>query len=418
VLRERLKEGQKEAACPLCDARNLIIEGAANQRENNPELVRRLIALKTDTNTNTRRAVAEMRTTLEDATSVKTDTRWKEQPAINILHLSDIHVCGKDDPFRMLQPLVRDLEDGIEGFGLERLDYLVISGDLSNRATSAEFEKGYEFISELTKRFHLTPHRCIIVPGNHDQSWDVEGLYRWKKQREVSSNELVNGAYVNLGRDYAIRDDRLYLKRFENFNKFYHSLIQQEYPLRPEEQCLSFLFDETRIQFLTFNSSWEVDEHFQDRAGINDSAISRGLLKADEELKAAKDAGRIPHRAGILRIGVCHHPVTGNKKIKNDSFMEKLQVADVKLCLHGHIHEEKADILYHLHPSRKIHIAGAGTAGAVAADRPPSTPRLYNLIQIERDHSRIRIHTRGRRRDDGRWSAWNVWPYECNHPRN
>lgn len=411
VLRERLREGQKEVACPLCEAKSPIIEGAASQRENNPELVRRLIALKTDTNANTRRAVAEMRTTLEEVTQME-DTPAKGQPPINILHLSDIHIGAEDDPFRMLQPLARDLEDSEEGFGLERLDYLVISGDLTNRSTSAEFEKAYEFISELTKRFHLTPHRCIIVPGNHDQSWEVEGLYRWRKQREVRPDELVSGSYFSLGRDYAVRDEKLYHKRFENFGKFYHSLIQQEYPPRPEDQFLSFLFDDTRIQFLTLNSSWEVDEHFQDRASINDSAISRGLLRADEEVKEAKDTGRIARRAKILRIGVWHHPVTGNEKIKNDSFMERLQVADVKLCLHGHIHEEKADLMYHLHPGRKIHVAGAGTAGAVAADRPPSTPRLYNLIQIERDHSRIRIHTRARRRDDGRWSAWSVWPSE------
>jgi hypothetical protein len=114
--------------------------------------------------------------------------------------------------------------------------------------------------------------------------------------------------------------------------------------------------------------------------------------------------------AHILRIGVWHHPVTGNEKIKNDSFLERLQVADVQLCLHGHIHEEKSDLLYHLHPSRRVHIAAAGTLGAVAKDRPPSTPRSYNLIQISKSNGHIRVNTRGRRRDDGKWSAWNVWP--------
>jgi hypothetical protein len=29
-----------------------------------------------------------------------------------------------------------------------------------------------------------------------------------------------------------------------------------------------------------------------------------------------------------------------------------------------------------------------------AAHRPPSTPRLYNLIEIPRDHNLIRVHTR------------------------
>jgi hypothetical protein len=55
-------------------------------------------------------------------------------------------------------------------------------------------------------------------------------------------------------------------------------------------------------------------------------------------------------------------------------------------------------------------MAGAGSFGAVAAHRPPSTPRLYNLIEIPRDHSLIRVHTRCMRRESGAWDGWAVWP--------
>jgi hypothetical protein len=64
-----------------------------------------------------------------------------------------------------------------------------------------------------------------------------------------------------------------------------------------------------------------------------------------------------------------------------------------------------------------IHIAGAGSLGTVAADRPSSTPRLYNLIEIARDHSRIKVFTRSMRKDGGTWEGWAVWPGSDKHSR-
>ena len=48
--------------------------------------------------------------------------------------------------------------------------------------------------------------------------------------------------------------------------------------------------------------------------------------------------------------------------------------------------------------------------GAVANDRPESTPRLYNLLEIARDHSWVKVHTRHMRKDGGAWEGWAVWP--------
>ncbi len=331
--------------------------------------------------------------------------RIKQEP-IRILHLSDLHVSADTDPYTLLQPLVADLEDDKQGFGLERLDYLVISGDLTNRASAEEFELAYQFISMLLERFKLNPLRTVIIPGNHDLSWDRE-VYEWKSKRKIDPSGLKAGNYVEQGEGYLIRDDGKYHLRFENFSKFYHSLIQQPYPLKAPDQCLSFLFDETGVQFISMNSSWEIDEYFKERAGINSGALARGLAKADEEIRRAKDDKRIAKDAEVLRIAVWHHPVTGNEKIFNDAFMEQLRAAKVKLCLHGHVHEERPDVVFYHRPPM-IHIAGAGSFGAVAAHRPESTPRLYNLIEIARDHSRIEVYTRSMRKDEGAWEGWAV----------
>ena len=104
----------------------------------------------------------------------------------------------------------------------------------------------------------------------------------------------------------------------------------------------------------------------------------------------------------LLRIGVWHHPVTGNEKIEKDAFMEQLQTANFRIVLHGHVHEERADLMYYQH-RKSINVVGAGSFGAVTKDRPESTPRMYNLLEVTRDHSSspYALPAKGRWRVDG-----------------
>lgn len=54
-----------------------------------------------------------------------------------------------------------------------------------------------------------------------------------------------------------------------------------------------------------------------------------------------------------------------------------------------------------------------GKAGAPSSGRSSkgeAIPRLYNVLEIERDFSKITVHTREQRTPDGDWSGHNVWP--------
>ena len=170
------------------------------------------------------------------------------------------------------------------------------------------------------------------------------------------------------------------------------------------------LHDRDRIQFIGLNSACRIDEHFPERSAIDDSALSLALHTASEQIDNAVAGKRIPDRDDVLRIAVWHHPITGNDKIVADAFVQRLQQADVRLCLHGHIHENRADLIGYTHPTRRLHAIGAGSFGAVAKDRPESTPRLYNLIEIDRDQNRLRVYTRQMSKTGGAWGPNSVWP--------
>jgi 3',5'-cyclic AMP phosphodiesterase CpdA len=399
TVRERLSAGKTDIGCESCDRRIPLTLSK-------PELEQQIQVLRTSINEQRKQTVTEVKV----AMSEETDVQEAQETPIRILHLSDLHVGAEDDPISLLQPLVADLHDKNDWLGVERLDYLVISGDITNTASPQEFAKAYTFVSDLINEIGLTAQRCINVPGNHDLDWTAP-VYRWENKREVNASKLAPGTFLDAGPGYLVRDDSKYPERFKNFSEhFYHRLTQKPYPLAPEEQCIPFLFGDDGLQFLAMNSSWEIDEHFRNRSSLSEGALARGLATADQELAKARADGKLAKDARVLRLTVWHHPITGNEKIQADAFLGQLRKAEIRLCLHGHVHEERAGLLNYLDPKRSIHVIGGGSFGAPMHDRPESVPRLYNLLEVHRDLQEVQVHTRSRHRQSGAWEGWAVWP--------
>ncbi len=409
AVRARLAVGRLDIICPVCEVRNPISEGALKIRSSNPSVEKTLIALKTTIDRHRRRNVEEAIDRFRRPAS--------PSKTVRILHLSDLHMSRDldSDPDTLLQQLLADLRDP-EGLACDSLDYLFVTGDLTTRASPDEFEKAYQLISGVIDSFQLNAARCVIVPGNHDIDWD-EQVYEWKPLRQVNRATLREGTYVPQGTGYLIRDEERYPRRFKNFSdRFYMFLRQEEYPLASEEQAIPFLFTESKIQLLALNSCWEIDEFFPHRASIYGKALAKGLTAADKQIQQAKQSRALSDDAKILRLAIWHHPVTGSDKISDDAFLDRLRQAGFKLCLHGHVHEDRADLVGYTHPTRQIYIAGAGSFGAPASQRPEAVPRLYNMLEIAADHSEVRVHTRCSRKPNGVWDAWAVWEGEGKSP--
>ena len=372
----------------------------------------------TDERLRDRRHQTKLWVTEKKPTEVPQDFKTASEPAskpIQILHLSDLHLSADVDPESLLEPLIFDLQDPYEGLGLEQLDYAVISGDLTNRATPEEFEQARQFVAKLLEAFELGSDSCIVVPGNHDLSWE-EKVYEWQSKRQVNEQQLKRGRYLEQEKVFLIQQEDTYPQRFAHFSRhFYRPLFQRDYPLSYKQQAMPLLFPETRLQFLALNSCWEIDEFFPDRSSIHPGALTQGLKAANDQIKYSQaklpgEPGSLSPDAKLLRIAIWHHPIAGNEKIEQDAFLERLQREDFKLCLHGHVHEERADLIGYHHPTRHLYVAGTGSFGAPTHARPEFTPRLYNVLAVERDHRRIRVHTRCLRKDGGAWAGWHHWP--------
>jgi 3',5'-cyclic AMP phosphodiesterase CpdA len=91
-----------------------------------------------------------------------------------VLHVSDLHF-GK--------PAVPEQIEAIEAaIQEEKFDVVAISGDLTQRARSGEFQRARAFI-----RHAQLVSRTIVVPGNHDVKW-------WRAPLAIGDRE---GRYAN-----------------------------------------------------------------------------------------------------------------------------------------------------------------------------------------------------------------------------
>jgi hypothetical protein len=327
------------------------------------------------------------------ATSTST-RRKKTEPGgsgpVRILHISDLNFRSDSSATVSAQQLLTDLRLGIR---IEAVQYLVVTGDISDRCNAAGYEVALEFLAELRYELKIPIQACIIVPGNHDLSFDIDA-YVLSVRPDGSENTVQQGDI------YLLPDGDRYPRRFEQFAKFYQDFTGVQYPLDPGRQVVLSQFEDSRVQFMALNSAWQIDRFHSQRSSINTEALSRGLKSAQSAME-------------YFRIAVWHHAVTGNQKIRDAGFIEALCQNGFHLCLHGDVHEFRPDTV-NPYEFGRMHVVGAGSFAARAQDRPESTPRLYNLLEIDRDRHTVRVRTRAQISEGSSWRPYAVWPVADN----
>ena len=400
IVHENIAREQKDVICPKCRMLTLISEGVEAICENDPESDKRIVGLRSEIETRAGREVEKVKRVMSATFAAPAEIG---EP-IRILHLSDMHFTHDVSPLSRLQWLIDDITKG-DCLGYETLEYLVISGDITNKGKAEGFEKACEFVRLLIERFGLSAQRCILVPGNHDIQYLTES-YDWRHDNDG----LESDQWVQQGDIYLVRNDEKYKLRLKTFSDaFFHKIVQQPYPFDYAHQGKAYLFHEKQIQFLTLNSCWQIDQFNRKRSGIHPDAVAHAIQDAEKQKKDAIAKGHINKDAMILRIAIWHHAVAGQDMMANVDFVGHLQNNGVKLCLHGDIHEYRREIIGYWHP-KKLNIIGAGSFGSPPENRPESTSCLYNLLEIQSDFTSIRVHTRCQRKQDGIWEGLYIWP--------
>ncbi|NER97782.1 MAG: GAF domain-containing protein [Symploca sp. SIO1B1] len=268
---------------------------------------------------------------------------------------------------------------------INKLDSLIISGDIANKSTLEEYKVAKQFIDNLCQDFSLEPKQIIIVPGNHDLNWE-----QTKKAFHPKNNKEKPKIYIEKDK---------YKQRFVHFSEFYKDIKGQSYPLDDDKQYTLDHLPKQHLLILGLNSAWQLDHDDKYCASINMDALNKALT----EIKYNKDY------QNCIKIAVWHHPVNSEceGKISDSAFLHRLVNYGFRFFLNGHMHIREAETSNYryekIYQEEKIYGICAGTFGVHTSELSKATLWQYNLLEFNTDT--LTVHPRWRQQENSPWES-------------
>lgn len=319
---------------------------------------------------------------------------------MRILHLSDLHVTPPVTLGDMWAPVEAYLRPD------DKFDFIVVSGDLSERAQPEEFAALAELVtSELMRRLTIEERaRIIFVPGNHDVQWDDAHFKPVLQGRDTAaavesvkkdphrSNYRVQVTDVGTLQLWEINQHE-YPKRFANVQGFLDRFYDSSLATKPSKKlmlstpgedwsCHAFL--DQGIVFIGLSSCHRNDKHWHG-AGFDPRAIEA----ASRHVRELRN-----QRSNLLVVAVWHHGFASDS-----ARPDRLALGDVgrlynmgaRLGLHGHTH--LADVRHHELLDGALRILATGSLSAGRDGLPDRTPNQFSILELGPGATHVRVET-------------------------
>lgn len=334
---------------------------------------------------------SRLRERLEAAVSERVDDEGSS-PAQLIVHISDPHFGtavrgGKEidmhrffdgeNSRKLCEELIEELKRPDLGRFTADQILIVVSGDLTYRASADEFKLVETFLESLCDGLQIDRTQVILVPGNHDVDWALSGIDR--------------------------------SRRFDNFlafvRSFYKDAFSQRYPLikwnfdvvakRPQANEIVSVARIGETTFVGLNSCiFEDDKNHFGFIG------QRQLDAVAKLLEGADNSG--------IKVAVMHHHLhpfpellqdrslgdevwNDTSTIRDAGYVEqRLERLGFDLVLHGHKHKPqlRETLVRHAFEENegdcKLIVSGAGSVGVNAVELEHNQANHYALIEVLR----------------------------------
>jgi hypothetical protein len=323
-----------------------------------------------------------------------------------LLHVSDLHVT---EPGETLDSLWLRAERGLSLHERGPFDFVLVTGDLSQRAAPEEYETLLRFAE--SRLLPLVPAgeraRVVFVPGNHDVDWaarigeplDLSSASPAELEAVQKQLELYKGApelsqlRLNLGRAGHVGLVRLdparYQQRLANVQRFLDAFYGDALAARgrkfelldphPAEHFSLHVFPEEKVAFAGFSSV-----HRNDRWWTGASISPEAVVAASELLqKRAPD---------LLRVAAWHHGFTADRGRPDSLTLQDvgmLWAAGFRVGFHGHTHRAAARIEEML--QGRFAIVATGSLGAGSPDRPDAVGNQVSVVRLTAGSAAVEV---------------------------
>jgi 3',5'-cyclic AMP phosphodiesterase CpdA len=258
---------------------------------------------------------------------------------------------------------------------------IVISGDLTYTGSPPEFELAEHFLIELCEMTGIPRQRVVLVPGNHDVSWNLA---------RADPSHRFDAYLAFLGKFY---DEETFRTRYP-FLSEWDRIFSSKRP-KPN-QIVSWWLDGD-ILYVGLNSCvYEDEQHHYGFVGL---AQLRSLSSQLDSLT---------HGQGVVRVAVLHHhlhpfPEALELRSQPDVYLDMSTVRDAgaverrlemygfDLVLHGHKH--KPQLRETLLRDRRVEgakewkrliVSGCGSTGVAEKELEHGLGNHYAIIDVLR----------------------------------
>ena len=128
---------------------------------------------------------------------------------IKFVHLTDIHVTEGNDNDFLLQKIIKEINQSTN-------EFVIITGDLTNRGDDDELNRVHTILSGLKIPYH-------IISGNHETTWSESAALTYKKlwgadRFAFSKGDYLFigfpcGPYMKMGDGFVKKEDHLFLDK-------------------------------------------------------------------------------------------------------------------------------------------------------------------------------------------------------------
>lgn len=294
---------------------------------------------------------------------------WVSDPHFSTDHHAFPREAGGLSKYNLSEAIRRDLA----ALNITSLGGLLISGDLTWKAASDEFDWAKKFVDDIQSWATLGSSQILVCPGNHDLAF--------------SNDPSEKGVPATVVGDAS--------------SKEYRRLHELLFKVKPNEAISSgrhfWLPSGQAVDIVSLNTS--LLQQFPDALQGQGFLGARQLDEAAKEMEwSSERLGRKAYRICMLHhhvVPIIHreHPRQGiAASVVHDAgaLMRWLTENEVDLVIHGHMHLPtivKCSLASDYPDQAKWHqinIAALGSSGVVASHRP-ETHNTYGLIQFTRD---------------------------------
>lgn len=293
-------------------------------------------------------------------------TSWSGE-RFGIIQLSDLqfgekHIFGY--PSKIAEKLISDIKkmSGEGEYNFIPL-YIILSGDITEKAHSEEFKDAADAIEEILDGLNIDRANILCVPGNHDVNWNLS-----EHSQEAGDDQLKFLPYKNFVSDVT---NNSYTFEKDNYPRIINKQLKPDDQLKIDDQL------KLKFEFLLLNSC-EKEERLN-----HEGYVCPEKLKKTLPSQVSKGYER-------LKIAILHHRLDTSVNDKRSAIENARDIESIIAChkynivLTGHVHQALCHDVNNS-DGHNIIFAGCGSTGVNQTQREDGVQNQYCIHVIDLD---------------------------------